>query len=142
MIEIDNEEEEESKKKKDDPSRQRARPNQASGRRGRSRMGGAMLMLSLLGVLGPQTEASTAEKGVNYDELQGLLGSLATGLGLGESLAVGVELVELGKTIQRRQRLLNLTSRVIENGIIKLGQEKKSSSRVSRKTTQLHKSDG
>ncbi len=80
MIELDKEEEEESKKKKGDPSRQRARPYEASGRRGGSRMGGAMLMLSLLGVLAPQTEASTAEKGVNYGELQGLLGSLATGL--------------------------------------------------------------
>ncbi len=58
---------------------------------------------------------------------------MATVLELVESMAVGVELVELGKTIQRRQRLPNLTSRVIENGIIKLGQEKKAQAELAEK---------
>jgi hypothetical protein len=133
MIELGKEEEEESKKKKDDPSRQRARPNQASGRRGGGQLGGAMLMLGLLSVLAPQGGASAAEKRIDYDGLQGLLKSVAMGLELVESVAMGVELVELEKTIQQRQKLLDLMSRVIEDGIIKLGQEKKAQAELAEK---------
>ncbi len=83
-----------------------------------------MLVLGLLGVLSPQSRASAVEKRANYDGMRGLLESVATGLELTESLVVGVELLELEKTIQRRQMLLNLTSRVIEDGILTLDQDK------------------
>ncbi len=53
-------------------------------------------MLHLLCVLAPQTEASTA-KGMGYDGLQDLLGGVATELELMESVAMGVELMELKK---------------------------------------------
>ncbi len=82
-------------------------------------------MLGLLSVLAPQGRASAAEKKADYDGLQSLLENVATGMELVESVAMGMELVELEKTIRRRQKLLDLTSKVIEDGILKLTQEKK-----------------
>jgi hypothetical protein len=89
-------------------------------------------MLSLLGILAPQTEASVAKR-TDCDGLQSLLEGVATGLELMESIAMGVELIELEKTIQRRQMLLNLTSRVIGDGILKLEQEKEARAGVAEK---------
>ncbi len=51
-----------------------------------------MLMLSLLGVLAPQSKASKLDD-AGYGVLQGLLKSMAAGLKLVERTAVGVELM-------------------------------------------------
>jgi hypothetical protein len=71
-----------------------------------------MLTLSLLSVLTPQCKASEVDS-VGYKVLQGLLKGMAAGLELVESMAVEVELMEIGKAVQRKQRLLSLTSKII-----------------------------
>ncbi len=127
-------EEEEAGRKKDDLPKRRARPNQASGGGGKCRLGGAMLMLGILSVFMPQSGASAVEKKAAYDGLQGLLESVAMGIKekqakmkeMDISLSTKrTELMELEKTIRRRQKLLDLTSRETEDGILKLEQEEK-----------------
>jgi hypothetical protein len=87
-----------------------------SGGQSRGRVKGAMLMLSLLGVLAPQSKASKLDD-AGYEVLQGLLKVMAAGLELVESIAVGVELEEAG---QRRQRLFKVTSKIVEDGLLML----------------------
>jgi hypothetical protein len=95
-----------------------------------------MLMLGILSVFVPQSGASTVEKKAAYDGLQGLLESVAMGIeekqtemeDMDASLSTKrKELMELEKTIRRKQKLLDLTSRETEDGIgmPKLEQEKK-----------------
>jgi hypothetical protein len=73
----------------------------------RGRLKGAMLTLSLLSVLTPQSKASEVDN-ADYEVLQGLLKGMAAGLELVDSMAVGVELMEIGRAGQRKQRELYL----------------------------------
>ncbi len=52
--------------------------------------------------------------------VQGLLKGMAVGLELVESVAVGMELMEIEETRQRRQRLFKVTSKIIEDGLLLL----------------------
>ncbi len=78
--------------------------------------------------------AEADEKKLAYDGLQGLLENVAMGieekqaemLEMDLSLSIKrAELIELEKTIRRRQKLLDLTSREIEEGMLKREEEKK-----------------
>jgi hypothetical protein len=134
MIELRKEEEEEVGMKNGDPPKGRVSPNQASGRGGRCRLGRVILMLGILGVILTGSEASAEGKKSVYDGLQGLLENVAMGIEekqvemreMDASLsAKRAELIEHEKTIRRRQKLLDLTNREVEDGILKLEEEKK-----------------
>jgi hypothetical protein len=87
----------------DDYPRRSARLKQMNGGQSRGRLKGAMLMLSLLSVLMPQSKASEVDS-ADYEMLQGVLRGVAAGLDLVESMAMGVELIEIGRVVQRKQR--------------------------------------
>jgi chromosome segregation ATPase len=93
-----------------------------------------MLMMGILSIFIPENGARAEEKRAAYDRLQGLLENMARGIEekqaemreMDLSLSTKrAELIELEKTIRRRQKLLNLTSREIEEGMLKLMEEKK-----------------
>ncbi len=101
----------------------RLRLKQAEGGQRRGQLKGAMLALSLLSVLVPQSEASKVDN-TGYKVLQDRWKGMAAGLELAESMAVGVELMKIWEVCQRRQRLFELTSKVIEDSLRKLEREK------------------
>jgi hypothetical protein len=105
-----------------------------SRRGGRYRIGRMMLVLGILGIFLPESKASMEEKKAAYDGLQRLLENVAMGIEekqaemqeMDASLSTQrAELIELEKTIRRRQKLIDLTSREIEDGILNLEEEKK-----------------
>jgi hypothetical protein len=143
MGELRKEEEEEKADMKDDGfPKGRVRPNQASGEGSRCQLGRVILMLGILCVIMPGSEAGAEEKKVAYNGLQGLLENVAMGIEekqaemreMDPSLsAKRAELIELEKIIRRRRKLLDLTSRENKEGILKLRVEKKA---VEEKKTQ------
>jgi hypothetical protein len=82
-----------------------------SGGQNRGRVKGAMIMLSLLGVLAPQSKASRLDD-AGYEVMQGLVKGMAKGLELMESTAMGMELVEIKEAGQRRRRLFGVVSKI------------------------------
>jgi hypothetical protein len=78
-----------------------------------------MLLLSILGILTSQGEASKTEN-MHYKVLQGLLKGGAAGVELAESVAVGVELSKMREASQRRRKRSNLTFRIVEDGLREL----------------------
>ncbi len=93
----------------------RVRPNQASKGGGRCRLGRVILMVGILGIILPGGGARAEGKKAAYDGLQGLLENVAMGIEekqaemreMDASLsAKRAELIELEKTIRRRQKLL------------------------------------
>jgi hypothetical protein len=112
----------------------RMRPCQAGGRWSRCRLGRVILMMGILSIFMPENGARAEEKRAAYNGLQGLLENVAMGIEekqakmreMDLSLSTKrAKLIELEKTIRRRQKLLDLTSREIKEGMLKLEEEKK-----------------
>jgi chromosome segregation ATPase len=90
-------------------------------------------MMGILVIFVPVNGAKAEEKKAAYYGLKGLLENLAMGIDEKQAemremdlslSAKRAELIELEKTIRRRQKLLDLTSREIEEGMLKLEEEK------------------
>jgi hypothetical protein len=91
-------------------------------------------MMGILSIFVPVDGAEASEKKLAFVGIQGLLENMAMGIEekqtvmreMDLSLSVKkAELIELEKTIWRRQKLLDLTSREIEEGMLKLEEEKR-----------------
>jgi hypothetical protein len=82
-----------------------------------------VLKLSILGIFMPWGEAREADSG-HHEVLQEVLRSVAMGLELAENIALGVELSRMRAVDQHKQKLYDLTLKVIENALRKLENEK------------------
>jgi hypothetical protein len=112
---------------------ERLRLKETGGGQSRGQLKGAMLVLGLLSVLVPQSKESKVDN-ADYEVLQGLLKGMAAGVEFAESVAVSVELLKIREASQGRQRLFDLTSRVIEDALRKL--ERKRSAQMELAGTQ------
>ncbi len=96
-----------------------------------------ILALGILGILAPMasegTEGPRTGRRLGYDGIQGLLEGDAMGIEkkqsamkeMDKNMSIKkIKLAELEKTVQRRQRLLDLTNREIEEGLQKLEVER------------------
>jgi hypothetical protein len=115
------------------PARIRDEPGLAIGTGYRCKMGRMILMMGILSTLASAERMEAREKKPAYEGIQGLLESVAMGIlekqmdmkEMDKNLsAKKVELTKLEKTIRRRQMLQYLTSREIEEGMLKLKEEK------------------
>jgi hypothetical protein len=105
-------------------------------------------MMGILGIFVPVDGTEASEKKLAYVGIQELLENVAMGIEEKETemremdlslSAKKAELIELEKTIRRRQKLLDLTSRVIRHN--QAGGRKKNNGRKKgpgRRTNQLH----
>jgi hypothetical protein len=96
-------------------SKARMSPSQAGGGRSRCRLGRVILMMGMLSIFMPGNGARAEERRAAYNGLQGLLKNVAMGIEekqaemreMNLSLSTKrAELIELEKTILRRQKLL------------------------------------
>jgi hypothetical protein len=97
---------------------ERLRPKRAGG----SQLGKGVLMQSILGMFMPHGVARKTDSG-HHEVLQEVLRGVAVGLELAESMALGVELSRMRVIAQRKQKLYDLTSKVIEDALHKLVHE-------------------
>jgi hypothetical protein len=111
------------------PTRIRSRPNQAGERRHRCQLGRVILMMGILRIFVPADRTGVNEKKLTYEGIQGLLENVAMGIEekqaemreMDQILSTKrMEQIELEKTIRRRQTLLDLKLREIEEVMLKL----------------------
>jgi hypothetical protein len=98
---------------------ERLGPKQAGG----GQVGKGVLMLSILGVFVTRMEAWKTSGGQN-EVLQEVMRNMAMGLELAENIALGMEVLRMRAVDRQKQKLYNLTSKVIEDALRKLEHEK------------------
>jgi hypothetical protein len=120
------------------PTRVRNRPNQVSERRHRCQPGRMILIMGILGIFVPADGTGVNKKKLAYQGIQGLLENVV--IGIEEKQAEMREMDQILSTkrmeltIRRRQTLLDLTSREIEEGMLRLKEEKRRKKRSGKKS--------
>jgi hypothetical protein len=98
---------------------ERLRPKQAGG----SQVGNGVLMLSILGMFVTHGEAwETSSR--HHKILQEVVRNIAVGLELTENIALSIKILRMRAVDRQRQKLYDLTSKVIKDALRKLEHEK------------------